>query len=101
MGLGINYVIRANHLVSLITSSTTDPKLSENLRQLYHSKRKKKANIQILCLNIKNIFAKIVLVKLTKWDRQYEVPLETKMKIKWENRVIPMAKGESKSYDRT
>jgi len=25
MGLGINYVIRANHLVSLITSSTTDP----------------------------------------------------------------------------
>jgi hypothetical protein len=82
MGLGINYVIRANHLVSLITSSTTDPRLSEDLRQLYHSKRKKKANIQILCLNIKNIFAKIVLVKLTKRDRQYEVPLETKMKIK-------------------
>jgi hypothetical protein len=25
MWLGINYVIRANHLVSLITSSTTDP----------------------------------------------------------------------------
>jgi len=25
MGLGINYVIRDNHLVSLITSSTTDP----------------------------------------------------------------------------
>ena len=25
MGLGINYVILANHLVSLITSSTTDP----------------------------------------------------------------------------
>jgi len=24
MGLGINYVIRANHLVRLITSSTTD-----------------------------------------------------------------------------
>ena len=27
MGLGINYVILANHLVSLITSSTTDPRL--------------------------------------------------------------------------
>jgi hypothetical protein len=27
MGLGINYVIRANHLVSLITSSTTDLRL--------------------------------------------------------------------------
>ena len=27
MGLGINYVILANHLVSLITSSTTDPGL--------------------------------------------------------------------------
>jgi hypothetical protein len=26
MGLGINYVILANHLVSLITSSTTDPR---------------------------------------------------------------------------
>jgi len=25
MGSGINYVIRANHLVSLIKSSTTDP----------------------------------------------------------------------------
>jgi len=25
MGLGINYVIRVNHLVSLITISTTDP----------------------------------------------------------------------------
>ena len=25
MGLGIKYVILANHLVSLITSSTTDP----------------------------------------------------------------------------
>jgi len=26
MGLGINCVILANHLVSLITSSTTDPR---------------------------------------------------------------------------
>ena len=26
MGLGINYVVRANHLVSLITSPTTDPR---------------------------------------------------------------------------
>jgi hypothetical protein len=25
MGLGINYVIIANHMISLITSSTTDP----------------------------------------------------------------------------
>ena len=29
MGLGINYVILANHLVSLITSSTTDPRSPE------------------------------------------------------------------------
>jgi hypothetical protein len=27
IGLGIKYVILANHLVSLITSSTTDPRL--------------------------------------------------------------------------
>jgi len=25
MGLGINHVIMANHMISLITSSTTDP----------------------------------------------------------------------------
>jgi len=25
MGLGIDYVIGANHMISLITSSTTDP----------------------------------------------------------------------------
>jgi len=30
MGLGINYVIRANHLLSLITNSTTDPRLSHS-----------------------------------------------------------------------
>jgi len=27
MGLKINYVIRANHMISLITSSATDPRL--------------------------------------------------------------------------
>ena len=37
MGLGINYVILANHLVSVITSSITDPRLL-SLRNTWHSK---------------------------------------------------------------
>jgi len=50
MGLGINYVIRANHMISLITSSTTDPSLDRihciNYVLLYN----KNYNIVILCL---------------------------------------------------
>ena len=33
MGLGINYVILANHLVSLITSSTTNPRFQNDIKQ--------------------------------------------------------------------
>lgn len=79
----------------------------DDLSQLYLSKLKKKIKKRKkvkntnASLNIKKVFAKNVLVNLTIRDRQYEVPLETEMKTKWESWVILNTKGESKSCDRT